>query len=106
VEILPSRTAGTTTSIPEKEEQDLERLRSALEHQGFRVGYSAGLFQGLGDTAELYHDVCHLHSLGHQIYSKYLVERIEQQSEVFRKWASPSLVVAEQAVAEPKGESK
>jgi len=102
VEILPSRVAGITETIPQKEEQDLERLRAALEQQGFAVGYSAGLFQGQGDTDKLYHDVCHLHILGHQIYSKYLEERIKHQSDVFREWTSRSLVTSEEEGEESK----
>jgi len=101
IEILPSRTAGTTEKIPSREEKNVEDLRAALEPHGFVVGHSVGLFQGQGDTDKLYHDSCHLHALGHQIYSKYLKERIQQQSRVFRRWASRSVDVAEQ-----KGESE
>jgi hypothetical protein len=89
-EILPSRTAGTTDVTPADEQKDVDVLRSALEKEGFAVGFPAGLFKGKGTDAELYRDACHLRTLGHQIYAEYLNSRFQKQSAKLRALAETS----------------
>jgi hypothetical protein len=87
VEILPSRTAGTTETVPEAEQQEVDQLRAVLEADGFAVGFPAGLFHGRGSTDELYRDPCHLRTLGHEIYAAYLQSRLGEHSAKLRAWA-------------------
>ena len=96
VEILPGRVAGTTAKIPAEEQQDVERLTKALVEADFQVGYPAGLFKGMGDLDDLYHDVCHLNGLGNQLYAEYLEQRIKEKCQAFQFWEKSSLVAAEE----------
>ncbi len=72
IEVLPSRTAGTTNTVPAAEQQLWERFRRTLKEEGLDACFPAGLFADKGAEDELYHDNLHLHVLGHKIYADHL----------------------------------
>jgi hypothetical protein len=96
-EILPSRTAGTSTRIPEREEAMVERFQDALARDGFTANYPVAFAANrpAAEMKDLYHDDCHLHWLGHQLYAEYLTERILNRSRTLSRWSAehPKTVV-------------
>ena len=76
IEVLPSRTAGTTNTVPAAEQQLWERFQIEMQKMGLEARFPVGLFAGKGDEEELYHDSMHLQVLGHKIYADHLVESV------------------------------
>jgi hypothetical protein len=83
--VLPGRAAGMTSEAPEKEQEDVERLRAALAPLGVEVDYPVGLFKDKGTTGEMYFDVCHLYTKGNHAYADYLKTRLEELSTKIRE---------------------
>jgi hypothetical protein len=80
-EVLPSRVAGMTTTVPETEQRTVDDLRKALEPLGVPVNFPAGVFAGKGAANDVYTDeVGHLYHLGHQLYAEYLKLRLMEAS--------------------------
>ena len=87
IEVLPSKTAGTSGSVPEEEARRVSELRDALSKAGFEVAFPAGLFAGVDASRPIYHDECHLDEEGHRLYANYLESRIRGASERFAGWS-------------------
>lgn len=92
-EVLPSRTAGTSTHVPQREQTLLNAFRQVLARGGFDVHCPTAFAADVpgADPDDLYHDACHLHWLGHQLYADYLAERIVHQSRAFGLWSGRRL---------------
>jgi len=88
VEILPSRTAGTSDTVPSGERKKVDQLRRLLEAGGYSTGFPAGLFKGKGKLDELYFDECHPNWKAHRIFAEYLKDRIVGHGKQFREWAN------------------
>jgi len=90
IEILPSREGGLTDTPPEDKRMWSDKLRAALESQGFAVGYPVGLFAGSDEKSAIYHDHVHLDTAGHHAYAKYLADRLSSASSRVQSWLSDS----------------
>lgn len=86
VEVLPSRTAGTSAQVPAAEQADVSALREALDADGVPCGFPAGFFAGKGKLADLYHDDCHLHREGHKVYAQFLADIVRHRSSRYQAW--------------------
>ncbi|MBP7054038.1 MAG: hypothetical protein KBE65_23765 [Phycisphaerae bacterium] len=94
-EVLPSRAAGTSATVPEQERAWVEGLAAALAADSFHVGFPAGFAADQPSNAivDLYHDECHLHWRGHQVYAAYLANVVSGQSKAFVAWSKSGLVM-------------
>lgn len=87
-EILPSRTAGTTDTIPEDERRRVAELTLALEGAGFPVAFRARAFRDVEADGPIYHDEVHLHSEGHRLYAELLGASLAERSKRLSEWAA------------------
>ncbi len=92
VEVLPSRLAATTDTVPDEEGRDVNRLRERVERAGGQVAFPSGLFakSGPGSLSGLYRDECHLDVVGHRLYANYLKQRLLGASRVLSGVGSSS----------------
>ncbi|MGK0361023.1 MAG: hypothetical protein ACI9U2_003341 [Bradymonadia bacterium] len=86
IEVLPSRTAGTTGAAKKTEKDWVSMLMYQLG--AYRLGYPEGLFKAEGAAA--YHDFVHLSATGHARYAAYLNTQIRTNSEAFQRFARSS----------------
>lgn len=86
IEVLPSRTAGTTDAPKEKEGGWVSMLQYQLG--AYRFGFPVGLFKAEGPAA--YHDFVHLSGVGHARYAEYLNGQVRKSSEAFQRFARSS----------------
>jgi hypothetical protein len=92
VEVLPSRTAATTPTVPEKESRLLERFALSLKKAGFdEPHFPAGFLIGRDNADKLYHDSIHLDVAGHAAYADYLVPQVIA-ARAWQAWQSTSRV--------------
>jgi hypothetical protein len=83
-EVLPSESAGLTNTAPANEAAAVDALRAALAVRGIEVGFPVGLFRDAAGGEAIYKDRSHLHNHGHELYAKYLAERLKEQSAKLR----------------------
>ena len=77
LEILPSRSAGTTSTVPEKELRLVHRFaRSVADADLAAPHYPAGFLKNHPQVDLVYHDNIHLDVAGHDAYADYLLPPI------------------------------